>query len=294
MVGLGLMGHGIAQMAASSGYQVVAVETSQDALQRGQERITQSVSKLLSKQVSKGKLSEEEAARQEASTLERLTYSTDLNDLDNCDLVVEAIIEDVNIKLPFYESLGKTVKPEAIFASNTSSLSVKEMADASGRADRFVGLHFFNPVQLMKLVEVIRTDDTNPAAFDLSKQWAQSIGKTTVSCSDTPGFIVNRLLVPAMAQGMLMVDRQEASVADIDVSMQLGAGHPMGPLTLADYVGLDTCLSILKGWREKYPDEPAFVVPECLKAKVYEGKLGRKSGEGFYKWDGDKRLDVAP
>jgi len=289
MVGLGLMGHGIAQMAATAGYQVVAVENSQPALDAGRARIEQSVSKLLSKQVAKGKLDESAAQQQQTDIAGRLTYSTDLKELRDCDMVVEAIIEDLSIKLPFYENLGKLVKPEAIFASNTSSLSIGEMAEASGRVDRFVGLHFFNPVQLMKLVEVIKINGTDEAAFQLTKDWSKAIGKTPVSCYDTPGFIVNRLLVPAMAQGMLMVDRGEASVEDIDISMQYGAGHPMGPLTLADYVGLDTCLSILEGWTSKYPDEPAFVVPECLKKLVSEGKFGRKSGQGFYKWDGDKR-----
>ena len=142
----------------------------------------------------------------------------------------------------------------------------------------------------MKLVEVIRTDQTDPAVFDACKEWATSLGKAAVSCKDTPGFIVNRLLVPYLSQALLLLERGDATKEDIDTSMCFGAGHPMGPVTLADYVGLDTTLSILQGWVDNFPNEPAFVVPDILRQKVKEGKLGRKTGEGFYKWQGDKRL----
>ena len=143
----------------------------------------------------------------------------------------------------------------------------------------------------MKLVEVISTEQTDPAVFQKAYDWVGDIGKVAVSCGDTPGFIVNRLLVPSLLQAMLMVDRQDASVKDIDISMQLGAGHPMGPLHLADYIGLDTCLYIVQGWTEKYPEEPAFVIPKCLEQMVKAGDLGRKTGRGFYHWEGDKRGD---
>lgn len=292
IVGLGLMGHGIAQLAASNGYTVVGVENNDAALAAGKARIEGSLTKLLSKAVKKGALTEDAAAEQEATTLGRLSYSTDERDLADCDLIVEAIVENLAIKVPFYQNLGSVVKPEAIFASNTSSLPITEMAMASGRPDRFVGLHYFNPVQLMKLTEVIRSDVTDPAVFALAKHWSDSLGKVSVQCGDTPGFIVNRLLVPALAQGILMVERGDATVGDVDISMQLGAGHPMGPLKLADYVGLDTCLSILEGWVKEYPNERAFMVPASLKAKVAAGRLGRKSGHGYYTWDGDK--PVAP
>jgi 3-hydroxyacyl-CoA dehydrogenase len=288
IVGLGLMGHGIAQMAANVGYKVVGVESNNAALDAAKERIDKSLSMLLAKDVKKGKLTEEEAKAKQASTLGNLTYSIDQSALADCDLIVEAIIEDLDIKIPFYENLGKVVKPEAIFASNTSSLAITKMALASGRADRFVGLHYFNPVQLMRLTEVIKTDHTDPAVFDLAMSWSNSLGKTSVACGDTPGFIVNRLLVPSLSQAILFVERGDATVKDVDVSMQLGAGHPMGPLMLADYVGLDTTLSILEGWVKEYPNEPAFVVPKSLKAKVKAGRLGRKSGHGFYEWNGDK------
>jgi 3-hydroxyacyl-CoA dehydrogenase len=163
------------------------------------------------------------------------------------------------------------------------------MAEASGRPERLVGLHFFNPVQLMKLVEVVRTDKTDEDVFGAARAFGEACGKVPVSCKDTPGFVVNRLLVPYMVQALEMLDRGDASKQDIDTAMQLGCGHPMGPITLTDYVGLDTTLFILEGWCERYPNEPAFAIPECLREHVKQGKLGRKTGEGFYKWDGDKR-----
>jgi len=282
------MGHGIAQLAASNGYKVIGVESSSAALENGKGRIESSVPKLLGKAVKKGAMTEANAVAKQQEILDNISYSTDQATLVNADLIVEAIIEDLAIKIPFYEKLGQMVKPEAIFASNTSSLPITKMALASGRADRFVGIHYFNPVQLMRLTEVIRTEYTDEAVFALTKAWSDSLGKTSVCCGDTPGFIVNRLLVPALAQAVLMAERGDASVGDIDVSMQLGAGHPMGPIMLADYVGLDTTLSILKGWVAEFPGEPAFIVPKSLEAKVAKGRLGRKSGHGFYEWEGDK------
>lgn len=290
MVGLGLMGHGIAQTAAAAGFQVVAVDANEKGLEVGMKRIQDSLGKIQSRAVKKGAITEEQAKANVADTLARITPTTKTEDLADCDLVIEAIIENVDIKKDFYAKLGKIVKPSAVFASNTSSLAIKDFAGSSGRAEKVVGLHFFNPVQIMKLVEVIRTDWTDPAVFEACKQWVHAIGKHPVSCVDTPGFIVNRLLVPYMTQALALYERGEASKEDIDISMQFGAGHPMGPITLADYVGLDTTLFILEGWVRDYPNEPAFFVPEILRQKVKEGKLGRKTGEGFYKWDGDKRL----
>lgn len=245
VIGLGLMGHGICQVAAQSGVhsQVTAFEPEQRFLDSGKARIEGSVAKL----VSKGKISQDEAD----ATLGRIHYTTDMSDLQDADFIVEAVIENMDLKQDLYEKLGVVCKPETIFASNTSSLSITEMSQFSGRPQNFVGIHFFNPAQLMKLVEVIRTEYTDPAVFDKAYQWVNDIGKVAVSCGDTPGFIVNRLLVPSLMQAMAMVDRDDASVKDIDISMQLGAGHPMGPLHLADYIGLDTCLSIVEGWVEK-------------------------------------------
>lgn len=291
MVGLGLMGHGIAQSAATAGYDVVAVDMNDQALDTGMQRIEKSMQKMLNKSVEKGKLDQSTADQKFKDTFGRIQPTTNLNDLADCDLVIEAIVEDMTIKTPFYKQLGEIVKPEGIFASNTSSLPIHLMAEPSGRPERTVGLHFFNPVQMMKLVEVIRTDKTDPAVFEASKAWATSLGKVAVSCNDTPGFIVNRLLVPYLSQALLLLERGDATKEDIDLSMQFGAGHPMGPIALADYVGLDTTLFILDGWVSSYPNEPAFVVPDILRQKVKEGKLGRKTGEGFYKWQGDKKLN---
>lgn len=285
VIGLGLMGHGIAQVSATSGVHssIIAYEPEQKYLDSGKIRIENSISKL----VSKGKFTQDDANIIQG----RITYTTDINLLADTDFIVEAVIENMDLKRDLYTKLGKTCKPETIFASNTSSLSIAEMAAFSGRPENFVGVHFFNPVQIMKLVEVIRTDQTDPIVFEKAYNWVNDIKKVPVTCGDTPGFIVNRLLVPSLMQAMLMVDRADASVKDIDISLQLGAGHPMGPIHLADYIGLDTCLYIVEGWTQKYPNEPAFVLPKCLKEKVEAGHLGRKSGKGFYHWDGDKRGD---
>ncbi|KAL7681602.1 putative 6-phosphogluconate dehydrogenase-like domain superfamily, 3-hydroxyacyl-CoA dehydrogenase [Plasmopara halstedii] len=290
MVGLGLMGHGIAQTAATAGFDVVGLDADPKGLATGMKRIENSLNKLHSRSVKKEILSQQQADEKTATVLARITPTTELNDLSECDLIIEAIVENVEVKKDFYANLGQIAKPSAILASNTSSLAISDFAGSSGRASHVVGLHFFNPVQLMKLVEVIRTDSTDPKIFDACKQWVLDIGKHPVSCKDTPGFIVNRLLVPYIAQAISLYERGDASKEDIDVSMQFGAGHPMGPITLADYVGLDTSLFILEGWVHDHPNEPAFFVPKILRKKVAEGKLGRKSGEGFYKWDGDKRL----
>ncbi len=289
VIGCGLMGHGIVQVAAQGGYEVIALEGDQTALERGLGRVDKSLAKLAQKGVEKGKLTEDQAKAQVTETRARITGSLDKADLADCDLVVEAIVEDLDIKKTLFAELNGICKPETIFASNTSSFPIAEMGDASGRADCMVGLHFFNPVQLMRLVEVVRTDATKDEVFNEAKAFGEACGKAPVSCKDTPGFVVNRLLVPYMSQALLMLDRGDATKEDIDTAMQFGCGHPMGPLTLTDYVGLDTTLSILEGWVDRYPDEPAFVIPKILQTKVAEGKLGRKTGEGFYKWDGDKK-----
>ncbi|TFJ85896.1 hypothetical protein NSK_002716 [Nannochloropsis salina CCMP1776] len=293
VVGLGLMGHGIGLVSAQAGYEVIAVEAQAPALESGKKRIDKSLSKILSKAVEKGKMTLEGAEKEKEKVERRITYSLDLAALRDADLVVEAIVENLDVKIPFYKQLGSLVKPTAIFGSNTSSLKIGDFAAPSGRPQQFVGLHFFNPVQLMRLVEIVRLHETEPAVFEAVRGYVARIGKTAVTCQDTPGFIVNRLLVPALVQAMLMKERGEASVEDIDVAMQLGAGHPMGPLHLADYIGLDTCLFILEGWVKKYPNEPAFIVPSSLRALVQGGKLGRKSGEGFYVWEGDRKVKPA-
>jgi len=274
------MGHGIAQVTAASGFNVVAFEQEQRFLDSGRSRIEGSLGKMLKRE----KISQEKYD----GIMNGIKWTTDFADLAAADLHVEAVIENMDLKKRLYGELSLVAKPSAIFASNTSSLSITEMANVSGRPDRFVGVHFFNPVQVMKLVEVIRTEHTHPAVFDACKSWVGDIKKVAVSCDDTPGFIVNRLLVPSLTQAMLMLDRKDATIPDIDVSLQLGAGHPMGPFHLADYIGLDTVHSIISGWTEKFPEEAAFQMPACLEERFRRGDLGRKTGKGFYEWgEGD-------
>lgn len=284
VVGCGLMGHGIAQVAAQGGCTVVVYETEQKALDSGLARIEKSLAKLAEKAKEKG------ASFDAAGVRARISGSLDKQALKDCDLVVEAIVENLEIKKALFAELGKLCKAETVFASNTSSFPIAAMAEASGRPARFVGLHFFNPVQLMKLVEVVRTDKTDAAVFEAARAFGVACGKTAISCKDTPGFVVNRLLVPYMSQALLMLERGDASAEDIDTAMKLGTGYPMGPIELTDYVGLDTTLSILQGWVKAHPKETAFIIPKVLEEKVAAKQLGRKSGQGFYKWEGDKRV----
>jgi 3-hydroxyacyl-CoA dehydrogenase len=262
---------------------VVVVETEQKFLDSGLARIDKSLAKLAEKAKEKG------GSFDAAPVRARISGSLERKTLADCDLVVEAIVEDLAVKNQLFAELGKLCKKETIFASNTSSFPIGEMAKASGRPAQFVGLHFFNPVQLMKLVEVVRTNETSEEVFAQARAFGETCGKSPVACKDTPGFGVNRLLVPYMAEAMKMADRGDASFQDIDTAMKFGCGFPMGPFELTDYVGLDTTLSILKGWVGRYPNEPAFKIPAVLEKLVKENKLGRKSGQGFYKWEGDKR-----
>jgi len=282
VIGCGLMGHGIAQVSAQAGYDVVVREADAGALEKGMGRIERSLGKLVEKE--KLSKADAEAARG------RIRGTQDLDDIDDGDLVIEAVVENIDIKKSLFAELSAICKDSVIFASNTSSFPIAEMAEPSGHPDRFVGLHFFNPVQLMKLVEVVRTDWTSPDVFAEARAFTESLGKVPISCKDTPGFVVNRLLVPYMCDAIKMVERGDATPEDVDTGMTLGTGYPMGPFTLLDYVGLDTTLSIVKGWHARFPHDPTFEVPRLLEDKVSEGKLGRKTGEGFYKWEGDKRV----
>ncbi len=281
VIGCGLMGSGIVQIAAMAGYDVIAVEAVPAALEKGLKRVEGSLAKL----VEKAKIPQELAD----SSKKRIRGSGSLDDLKDCDLVIEAIIEDLGAKKELFGKLGKLVKPSAIFASNTSSFPIAEMGEASGRPAQMVGLHFFNPVQLMQLVEVVATKATREDVFAAAKAFGSKCGKTPIRASDTPGFVVNRLLVPYLVEAIRMLERGEATKEDIDTGMQLGCGHPMGPLTLVDYVGLDTTLFILDGWHRRFPNDPLFVPPKMLRDMVAKGTLGRKSGKGFYEWEGDKK-----
>ena len=290
VVGCGLMGHGIAQVAAQAGCSVVVRESDQAALDKGLGRVRKSLDKLVERSAL-GKVPEKERiGKADAdAAFARIAGTLDLKGLSDCDLVVEAIVENLDVKKQLFAELGRTCKPSTILASNTSSFFIGDMGAASGRPQRMVGLHFFNPVQLMKLVEVVRTKATSDEVFAEAKAFGEACGKVPVAASDTPGFIVNRLLVPYLAEAIRMVERGEAKPADIDNGMTLGCGYPMGPFTLLDYVGLDTTLFILEGWHKLEPGNPMFSPPKLLLDKVKAGKLGRKTGEGFFKWEGDKR-----
>ena len=292
VLGLGLMGSGIAQTAAAAGFDVVAVDTAAGA-ERGLGMIKASLAAVAARAAKKeGAAGGAAAEAAGTATLGRLRTSSAARDLAACDLVIEAVPETMAAKTPLYEELGRTLKPSAIIASNTSGLPVRSLMKIAGPRwlSRGIGLHYFNPVQIMALVEVITLDETDAAVTAAAHAFVRAIGKTPVACKDTPGFVVNRLLVPYMAQAFKLVGDGVASFKDVDVAMKLGAGHPMGPFTLADYVGLDTTLSILENWSTMYPTEPAFFVPQLLRERVAAGHLGRKSGRGFYVWKGNTPL----
>ncbi|XP_049267623.1 hydroxyacyl-coenzyme A dehydrogenase, mitochondrial-like [Rhipicephalus sanguineus] len=217
-------------------------------------------------------------------TLSSIALSTSADEaVKNTDLVVEAIVENIDVKKKLFAALDKAAGPSTIFASNTSSLPISEIASSTSRKDRFGGLHFFNPVPVMKLLEVVRISETSEDTFQKMQAWGKALGKTTVVCKDTPGFIVNRLLVPSLMEAVRMLERGDATAQDIDIAMKLGAGHPMGPFELTDYVGLDVTKFIIDGWHKRFPDNPLFKPSPYLDKLVQEGKLGVKTGEGFYK-----------
>jgi 3-hydroxybutyryl-CoA dehydrogenase len=273
VLGCGLMGSGIAQVCAQSGYPTVVVEVSKEALDAGLARIAS----FLEAGVARGKVKPEDRE----ATLTRLTGSSDLSSMKGCDLVIEAIIENFDLKKETYGRLDTLLGPEAVFASNTSSLSITKMAAATNRPDRFLGLHFFNPVPLMKLVEVARTILTDAEVEESVTAFARSLGKTPVRTSDRTGFIVNRLLVPYLLDAVRSLEEGVGSITDIDLGMKLGCGYPMGPLTLLDLVGIDTTLYIADIMFEEFR-ERRFAPPPLMKRMVLAGFHGRKSGKGFY------------
>jgi len=282
IIGGGLMGAGIAQVAAQTGHKTTLVDLSQAVLDKSNARISESI-----KRVAKKKFKDDEAGASSfvESSLSNMNVATSPNDaLTSADLVVEAVVENMGLKQKLFAEYDQIAPAKTIFASNTSSLPISEIASTSSRADRFGGLHFFNPVPVMKLLEVVRIPQTSDDTYDAMVAWGKAMGKVTVECKDTPGFIVNRLLVPYILEAVRMVERGDASAKDVDTAMKLGAGYPMGPFELADYVGLDTNKFIITGWSERYPEEPLFRASELLNKLVTEGKLGRKSGEGFYKY----------
>jgi|HubBroStandDraft_1064217.scaffolds.fasta_scaffold19601_1 3-hydroxybutyryl-CoA dehydrogenase len=273
VVGCGLMGSGIAQVAAQAGYSVTVCEVSQQFLDKG----LQSIEKNLGRLVEKGTL----AATERDQIRGRLRGTTNVDDLKDCDIIIEAIIEQLPAKRELWSTLDKICPKSTIFASNTSSLSITEMATFTQRPDRFLGLHLFNPVPVMKLVEVIRTIATDPKVFEEVVEFAGKLGKTPVRTTDRTGFIVNRLLVPYILDAVRALEEGVASIEDIDNSMKLGCGHPMGPLTLLDFVGLDTTYYIANIMFDEFK-EKRFAPPPLLKRMVLAGWNGRKAGRGFY------------
>jgi 3-hydroxybutyryl-CoA dehydrogenase len=275
VLGCGLMGSGIAQVCAQAGRDVTVIEVSEDFLKKGLGGIDRQLGKL----VEKGRLTPESKDQ----TLSRLRGTTQLEDAAGADIVIEAIIENYEEKAKIYSRLDRVCGPETVFASNTSSLSITQMMTSASpeRQRRFIGLHFFNPVPVMKLVEVIRTILTDPAVFQEAVEFARQIGKVPVQTSDRTGFIVNRLLVPYMLDSIRVLEEGVASIVDIDNAMKLGCGYPMGPLTLGDFVGLDTTYYIANIMFDEFK-EKRFAPPPLLKRMVMAGLYGRKAGRGFY------------
>ncbi len=279
VVGCGLMGSGIAQVSAMAGFPTVVREVSQDLLDRGMA----SIEKSLGKFVEKGQL----PAGDKTQTLARLKPTLRLNDFADCDLVIEAVIENLEKKRILFSELDKIVKPEAVFASNTSSLSITELMTATRRAPRFLGLHFFNPVPLMKLVEVVKTVATDPGAVEEGLAFGKRLGKSPILTSDRAGFIVNRLLVPYLLDAVRALEEGFGSIEDIDAGMKLGCNHPMGPFTLLDFVGIDTTYYIAEILFTEYR-EKRFAPPPLMKRMVMAGLYGRKTGKGFYDYTDPK------
>jgi 3-hydroxybutyryl-CoA dehydrogenase len=279
VVGCGLMGSGIAQVAAMSGFSTIVREVSQPLLDKGLAGIDKSLSKF----VEKGTLT----ADQKKDSLARLRPTLALADFADCDLVVEAIVENLDAKKQLFRDLDRIVKPGAIFASNTSSLSITEMMTATQRAPRFLGLHFFNPVPIMKLVEVVKTVVTEPEVVQAGLDYGRKVGKIPILTPDRGGFIVNRLLVPFLLDSIRVLEEGVGSIEDIDNGIKLGCGHPMGPLTLNDFVGLDTTLYIAEIMFNEFR-EKRFAPPPLMRRMVLAGMLGRKTGKGFYDYSDPK------
>jgi 3-hydroxybutyryl-CoA dehydrogenase len=283
VVGSGLMGSGIAEVAARAGHDTVVREVNDQLLDQGLSRIRKS----LDRAVEKGKL--EAPIRDEV--MGRIRGTTSLDDLADADLVIEAIVENLETKNDLFRALDDLCPDHTLFASNTSSLTVTAMAAATDRQDRFLGLHFFNPVPVMKLVEVVRTIATSDEAFRAAYQFVEGLGKQPVEARDASGFIVNRLLVPYMLDAIRSLEQGLGSVEDIDRAMVLGTGHPMGPFTLGDFVGLDTLFRIAEIMYEEYA-ETRFAPPPLLRRMVTLGRFGRKTGRGFYDYSGDKPVPM--
>lgn len=283
VVGCGIMGHGIAQVAAQAGYDVVVKERDQERLDKGLGRIE----KQLAKAIEKGKLEQGQADETRA----RIHGTLEYDDFADCDLVIEAITEDLETKLEMWKTMDQVCQNGAVFATNTSSLAVIDQAAATKRPEMFVGLHFFNPPQVMPLLEVVQAITTSEAALATGLEFGKTLGKTTVHAKDKTGFIVNRLLVPYMLDAIRALEEGAGSIEEIDTAMAAGANHPMGPFTLLDFVGLDTTKSIADIMFDEFR-ERRFAAPPTLRKMVSAGFYGRKSGKGFYDYSGEEPVPV--
>jgi len=273
VLGAGTMGAGIVQNAAQAGYEVIMRDIKPELVDKG----IAGIEKMLGKNVEKGKMTSEE----KDSIMGKISGTVDMTAANDCDLVIEAAVEIMEIKKSIFQELDSICKPECILASNTSALSITEIAAATGRADRVIGMHFFNPVPAMKLVELIRGASTSQATFDKIKDISVQMGKAPVEINEAPGFVVNRLLIPMLNEAMYALMEGVANAEDIDTSMKFGAGHPMGPLALADMIGLDICLKIMETLHKEFGDSKYRPCPLLIKM-VRAGKLGRKTNEGFF------------
>jgi len=273
VVGCGLMGRGIAEVSAKSGYEVVVSEINKELLDKGIAALNQS----LAKAVEKGKMTEAE----KSATMGKIKGTTAMGDFNNCDLVVEAAVENLELKKKIFVDLDKACKAEAILSTNTSCLSVMDIAAVTKRPDKVLGCHFFNPVPVMKLLELVKTITTSQETLNAALEWGKSLGKTNIVAPDRPGFIVNRAFLPYMVEAFEMYEQGVASREDIDTGVQLGLNHPMGPLTLADMIGLDTLLFIMDAVYAE-TRSPKFIAPVLLRKMVTAGHFGRKTGKGFY------------
>ena len=276
VLGAGQMGNGIAQVAACAGYEVVMIDIKQDYLDKGLAAIENSLSRVVKKE----RMTQQDA--DEAISL--ISISTEKTSAADADLVVEAIPEIPELKFSTFAELDSICKPEAILASNTSSISINAIADATSRPDRVIGMHFMNPVPVMKLVEIINGQDTSTEVTDLVVEASERMGKVPLACNDSPGFVSNRILCPMINEAILALEEGVAEPEAIDGIMKLGMNHPIGPLALADLIGLDTILHIMKVLHEGFEGNPKYAPSDLLKNMVAEGKLGRKSGEGFYNY----------
>jgi 3-hydroxybutyryl-CoA dehydrogenase len=279
VVGCGLMGSGIAEVSAASGFDVVVREIDGDALQKGLSSIEKSLEKAVQR--------EKRTAEERDAALDRIEGTVELEPLADCDLIIEAIVEDVDAKTDLWSRLDELCPEGTIFASNTSSIPIAEMASATDRADRFLGLHFFNPVPVMGLVEIVRGGATSDETMEAAYGFGRALGKEPIEAKDTCGFIVNRLLIPYMLDAIRAYENGVGSIPDIDRGMELGCGHPMGPFTLGDFVGLDTTLHIADIMYDEYKD-PRYAAPQLLRRMVQAGLHGRKTGAGFYDYSGEE------